>query len=200
MDCSLLDSSIHGIFQARVWEWVAISFSRGSSRPKDQTWVSRIVGRRFTLWATREVPEAGYKSPDAPEPQSYGRATPLTQLFHGPSSEGSYTLTVLTDYRASPVGRQTLLGSGTRDRFKSWISPLQGVGAFDFILQAIENHGLMWEIGFISLYMNSCFCSQPRKWKKGNPSRASQDGRNPHCASPLSSPEQTKWEREAGDR
>ena len=41
-------SSIHGIFQARILEWVAISFSRGSSRPRDQTRVSRIAGRRYT--------------------------------------------------------------------------------------------------------------------------------------------------------
>ena len=53
MDCSLPGSSVHGIFQARVLEWVAISFSRGSSRPRDRTWVSRVVGRRFTVWATR---------------------------------------------------------------------------------------------------------------------------------------------------
>ena len=45
----------HGIFQARVLEWVAISCSRGSSRPRDRTWVSCIVGRCFTIWATREV-------------------------------------------------------------------------------------------------------------------------------------------------
>ena len=55
MDCSLPRSSIHGNFQARVLEWVAISFSRGSSQPRDQTLVSRIVGRRFTVWATRKV-------------------------------------------------------------------------------------------------------------------------------------------------
>ena len=54
MDC-LQCSSIHGILQARVLEWVAISFSRGSSRPRDWIWVSCIVGRRFTIWATREV-------------------------------------------------------------------------------------------------------------------------------------------------
>ena len=46
--------SIHGIFQARVLEWIAISFSRGSSRPRDWTWVSHIVGRCFTIWDTRE--------------------------------------------------------------------------------------------------------------------------------------------------
>ena len=56
MDCSLLCSSVHGIFQARVLEWVAVSFSRGSSWPRDQTQVSHTVGRRFTVWATREVP------------------------------------------------------------------------------------------------------------------------------------------------
>ena len=54
-DCSLPGSSIHGIFQAIVLEWVAISFSRGSSRPRDQNRVSRIADRRFTVWATREA-------------------------------------------------------------------------------------------------------------------------------------------------
>ena len=44
-----------GFFQARVLEWVAISFSRGSSQPRDRTRVSHIVGRRFTVWATRKA-------------------------------------------------------------------------------------------------------------------------------------------------
>ena len=52
MDCSLPGFSVHGIFQARVLEWVAISFSRGSSWPRDRTQVSYIADRRFTLWAT----------------------------------------------------------------------------------------------------------------------------------------------------
>ena len=56
MDCSLPGSSVHGIFQARILEWVAISFSRGSSWPRDWTRVSHIVGRHFTVWATREAP------------------------------------------------------------------------------------------------------------------------------------------------
>ena len=55
MDCSPPGSSVHGILQARILEWVAISFSRGSSRPRDWTQVSRIVGRCFNLWATREA-------------------------------------------------------------------------------------------------------------------------------------------------
>ena len=52
VDCSLPGSSVRGIFQARVLEWVSISFSRGSSRPGDWTWVSCIVGRCFTIRAT----------------------------------------------------------------------------------------------------------------------------------------------------
>ena len=49
MDCSLPGSSVNGIFQARVLEGVAISFSRGSSPPRDGTLVSRVVSRRFTI-------------------------------------------------------------------------------------------------------------------------------------------------------
>ena len=52
---SLPGSSIHGIFQARVLEWVAISFFRRSSRPRNWTLVSCTVGRHFTVWVTREV-------------------------------------------------------------------------------------------------------------------------------------------------
>ena len=47
--CSLPGSSVHGVFQASVLEWVAIPFSRGSSQPRDRTRVCCIVGRRFTV-------------------------------------------------------------------------------------------------------------------------------------------------------
>jgi len=53
--CSLPGASVLGIFQARVLQWVAISFFRGSPQPRDQTQVSHIAGRCFTLWATREA-------------------------------------------------------------------------------------------------------------------------------------------------
>ena len=56
MDCSPPGSSDHGILPARILEWVAISFSRGSSQPRDRTQVSRIEGRCFNLWTTREAP------------------------------------------------------------------------------------------------------------------------------------------------
>ena len=55
MDCSPPSSSVHGILQARILEWVAISFSRGSSQPRERIQVSCILGRHFNLWATREA-------------------------------------------------------------------------------------------------------------------------------------------------
>ena len=56
MDCNPSGSSVHGILQARILEWVAFPFSRGSSWPRGWTQVSRIVSRLFTVWATREAP------------------------------------------------------------------------------------------------------------------------------------------------
>ena len=56
MDCSPPGSSVHGILQARILKWVAISYSRGSSPPRDWTRVSCIAGRFFTVWTTREAP------------------------------------------------------------------------------------------------------------------------------------------------
>ena len=55
MDCSLPGSSVHGILQARILEWVAFPISRGSSRPKDRTQVFCVTGRFFTMRATKEA-------------------------------------------------------------------------------------------------------------------------------------------------
>ena len=54
MDCGSPDSFVHGIFQARILEWVAISLSRGSSRPRYWTHIFCTAGRFFTDWATRK--------------------------------------------------------------------------------------------------------------------------------------------------
>ena len=56
-DCSLPGSSVHGILQARILEWVAIPFSRGSSQARDWIQVSHIAGGFFTSWATRKAQE-----------------------------------------------------------------------------------------------------------------------------------------------
>ena len=60
VDCSPPDSSVHGILRARIPEWVAIPFSKGSSPPKNWTQVSCIAGRFFTNWATKAL---GYPEP-----------------------------------------------------------------------------------------------------------------------------------------
>ena len=58
MDCSLLGSSVDGILQARWLEWVAISFSRGFSRPSDQICISCIGSGFLIIWAIRKTPQA----------------------------------------------------------------------------------------------------------------------------------------------
>ena len=55
MDSNLPGSAVHGIFQARILEWAAISVSRGSSQPRDRTRVSCIADRHFTVWATKQA-------------------------------------------------------------------------------------------------------------------------------------------------
>ena len=65
MDRSPPDSSVHGFLQARILEWGAMPFSRGSSRPRDRTLVSHvscIAGRFFTHWATWEALLKGYQA------------------------------------------------------------------------------------------------------------------------------------------
>ena len=84
MDCSLPGFSVHGIFQARVLEWVAFSFSRGSSQCRDQTQVSCIAGRRFTFWVARE---AGTRVPQR-QMQRNPRGRMLPSI---PSSLGSFS-------------------------------------------------------------------------------------------------------------
>ena len=55
VDCSPPGSSVHGILQAKILECVTIPFSRGSSPPRDQTWVSCIAGGFFTNWAIKKA-------------------------------------------------------------------------------------------------------------------------------------------------
>ena len=70
MDYTWPGSSVHGILQARILEWVAIPFSRGSFQSRGRTWVSCTAGRLFTVWATREAPLVSWhllNSPGSPE-------------------------------------------------------------------------------------------------------------------------------------
>ena len=74
IDYNLPGSSVHGILQARILEWVAMPFSRGSSQPRDRTQVSHIAGRFFIIWATRE---AEYHL--SVEPKKYNRLMNTTK-------------------------------------------------------------------------------------------------------------------------
>ena len=71
--CDPMDYTVHGILQARILEWVAFPFSRGSSPPRNWTQVSHIAGGFFTSWATREAQEYWSRYPfpspaDLPNP------------------------------------------------------------------------------------------------------------------------------------
>ena len=55
--CDPMDYTVLGILQARIVEWVAFPFSRGSAQPRDRTQVSHIAGGFLTSWATREAQE-----------------------------------------------------------------------------------------------------------------------------------------------
>ena len=98
MDCSLPGSSVHGIFQPRVLEWAAISFSRGSSQPRYRTLVSCIADRCFTVWATREAWLPGYgnkhifnQSPEANPWGNWNFCQIIHTCFPEPPAPDSYS-------------------------------------------------------------------------------------------------------------
>ena len=82
MDGSHPGFSVHGILQARILEWVAIPFSRGPSRLRDQTWVSCFAGGFSTIWATREAPGIGIIEPQ------------ITGCLGNPMNRGAWGATV----------------------------------------------------------------------------------------------------------
>ena len=68
MDYSPPGSSVYGILQARILEWVASSFSREYSQPRDQSWASRLAGRFLTIWAHMAVYVCQCCAPNLPLP------------------------------------------------------------------------------------------------------------------------------------
>ena len=92
MDCSLPGSSVHGIFQAIVLEWIAISFSKESSRPRDQTQVSHIIDRHFTVCDLSQKAEKQYYPSLNVNVKSLSRVrlfvTPWTVAYQAPLSMG----------------------------------------------------------------------------------------------------------------
>ena len=91
VDCSLPSSSVHGILQERILEWVAISFSRGSSQSRDRNQVFCIAGRFFTIWATRKAYNAVkvYSTQYVSKLENSAAATGLEKVgFHHNPKEG----------------------------------------------------------------------------------------------------------------
>ena len=113
MDCSPPGSSVQGILQARVLEWVAISFSRRSSWSRDWTHISCIAGRFFTVWATKEVPSVfRYKnSVVGEETEAHWLPTPGLYL---PVQSLAYTLLLSTPSRMSCIQAAFYQGVGLR--------------------------------------------------------------------------------------
>ena len=82
MDCNPSSSSVQGILQTRILEWVVIPFSRGFPQPRVRTWFSTIAGRFFIVWATMEARSDPF----------YSQFLPLTPLHRDHSCYG-YNLT-----------------------------------------------------------------------------------------------------------
>ena len=123
MDCNLPGSSVHGIFQARILEWVAISFSRGSSRPRDRTQVSCLVGRRFTIWAR---PSLG----------AYSNSCPLSHWCHPTILSSVTPFFCLQSFPAAgsfPMSRLFMSsGHRTGDSASASVFPMNISGLFSF--------------------------------------------------------------------
>ena len=132
MDCSLPRSSIHGIFQARVLERIAISFSRGPSRTRDQTWIFCIVGRRFTIRATRGSPRQHIKKQrhhfanKGPYSQSYGFSSSYVLMWVLNHKEGyvpknwCFWIVVLEKTLESPLDSKVIKPVNPKGN-QSWI-------------------------------------------------------------------------------
>ena len=93
MDCNLSGSSVHEIFQAKVLEWIAISFSRGSSRPRSQTRVSRIA----SPWGCKEL--------DTTERLSSRDCSPAGSSVHEILQAGILEWVAISSSRGSPQPR-----------------------------------------------------------------------------------------------
>ena len=83
MNCGLPGFPVHGIIQARIREWTAIPFSRGSSRPRDRTLVSCVAGRFFTVWATGKLYLLLDSSVKKVFPQDNFKTSPWAVLLRG---------------------------------------------------------------------------------------------------------------------
>ena len=112
MVCSPPGSSVHGIFQARILKWVAISFSRRSSRPRDWTRISCTVGRFFTNWVTRK-PSVGLLPCRKGKKKKRERERERGRMVSSPSFRSTTFPQgpLLAEFNSSPVSKNKVWGS-----------------------------------------------------------------------------------------
>ena len=130
MDCSLPGSSVHGILQARILEWVATSFSRRSFRPRDQTLVSDRASRFFTICTTREVSRSYSVTSKASSPHPITERKCNSSEWESPNSpwgwqsweayHHSMSVTVLLINSCSLETSRTDHSSPTQDTAELW--------------------------------------------------------------------------------
>ena len=150
-----MDYTVHGILQARILEWVAFPFSRGSFQPRDWTQVSRIAGRFFTSWATREAQEywSGYHilSPaDLPNP-GIKLGSPALQVDSLP---------------AELPGKELVLFSWVLSKcFTAWHGDGNKVGWFHSLIRFLPPQNILFKHQWYALYLTEC----AQNWKKDEP-------------------------------
>ena len=154
IDCSSPGFSVHGILQARILEWVAILFSRGSSQPREWTLFSCIAGRFFTVWATRE---------DLYDKRDFAKVIEVRLLRWG----DYFAFTRCFHYNHRVFIRREVeiregIGSGTR-KGRSWSDGRkeQWMRTWRWSPEAEENlfsgwaHGILWYLDFSPLKLIS---------------------------------------------
>ena len=127
MDCRPPGSSVQGILQARILEWVALPSSRGSSRPRGRSWVSCTANRFFTIWATRETLMSWSYSPSPQSAFSWGHIRSISDTL-------KQTVGVFLPYLQMPTcpfhslqGWRGFMESGIRWTFLACRSPISQV-------------------------------------------------------------------------
>ena len=143
--CDPMAYIVHGILQARILEWVAFPFSRGSSQPRDRTQVSHIAGRFFTSWTTREA----HVKQMIPFIALYLPLLPLIALFvrNPPANAGDIRDTGLIP----GLGRFPGGGNGNPFQYSclenpmdrgAWRVTVHGIAESD--MTEVRSHGNVW--------------------------------------------------------
>ena len=142
-DCSSPGSSVHGIIQERILQWVAIPFSRRSSRPRDQTQVSCTAGRSFSVWATRETPDDLHPNPNMPGKMEAWRDTKdhwLGGLFPRHTCSSLLTGRALDLSKHVQEGSQSLVPTPSSLCHLGDLNPVASAGHLGWLTQDKKGH------------------------------------------------------------